>query len=410
MTFILRRNPGLSAGTAVFLTLAPMALRQPTSYDGARMKLVAVSLADRYTPIVVQTADGLGLNTPYSNYGIGMSLVFAPLYKLGQALGVDGVRLMNLAGPLLFAATCAVVIQMLRRRNIHGRGIAITALVCVAGTPMLAYAITDFAEPGVALSVALGVFALDALGRGARFASLGAGAATGLAILFRADSVLLIAAPVVGAVFALGVSRWRDLTLFASGCAPFLAIWGAYNAARFDGPLDAGYHGQPFSHPFTEGVYGLTLSPGRGVFVYAPIVLVAIAITSFLGREHRVLAIFAATLLILRVVFYARWWAWYGGAVWGPRFLLPVLPAFAPLVASWLERHPRSPSVLAAGIGGMLLAVVGVSTTTNPDRNPYLPREIAASGRELVERSTSADYVRSTDRLMFDWTRFPMRR
>jgi len=44
-------------------------------------------------------------------------------------------------------------------------------------------------------------------------------------------------------------------------------------------------------------------------------------------------------LFVVRLLFYARWWAWYGGNSWGPRFLVPVLPAFAPVIAAARIAH-----------------------------------------------------------------------
>jgi hypothetical protein len=403
------RRASLLTGAGVFAVLAPLALRQPHTYDGARMKIVAMSLVDHLTPLVQQRGDGLGLNTPYSTYGIGTSLVMAPLYALGKLFGTDGVRAMNLSGPLLYAATCAVTVEILRRRNHGPRVVALSVLLVLVASPLLAYGITDFSEPGVGLMIALAVLALDGVARGGRGAAYGAGAAAGGAVLFRTDSLVLIAVPVAVALIVLARDRAREATCFALAFAPALAVWAAYNAARFGSPLELGYPGQSFSHPFLSGVYGLTMSPGRGILVYAPILLVAAVVTPSLRGSVRVVAVLAFVLLAARVVFYARWWSWYGGDVWGPRFLAPVLPAFVPTIAAAFERGRAVRRIVEVGLLGAALALVGVLLTVQPGRNPYLAPAAAGTGRELIDASTTPDYVRRTDRVMFDWTRFPLR-
>jgi hypothetical protein len=182
-------------------------------------------------------------------------------------------------------------------------------------------------------------------------------------------------------------------------------------ASRFDSLLRSGYHEQRFSHSLLSGTYGLLLSPGRGIFIYVPMLLAAIAVVPRLRSRDRVLGILAITLLVARVLFFARWWSWYGGDVWGPRFLVPVLPAFAPSLAAALERWPRSPSFTAAKAAGGALAIVGLWVTLNPRHNAYVAPQIRpGSASEVMRQVTSAEYVSQTDHAMFDWSRFPFDR
>jgi hypothetical protein len=36
-----------------------------------------------------------------------------------------------------------------------------------------------------------------------------------------------------------------------------------------------------------------------------------------------------AGVVLANLVFYARWYEWWGGGIWGPRFMVPVLPFIA---------------------------------------------------------------------------------
>ncbi|MCU1426011.1 MAG: hypothetical protein JWL83_11 [Actinomycetia bacterium] len=397
-------------GFGVLLVLAPIALRMPNSYDGVAMQRVAVALVDHGTPLVRQSPDQFGLNTPYSGYGIGTSLVMAPLHLVGRVLG-DPWHPMNLADGLLLCATIVVVFETLRRRGIATRPALVATALVAFGSPLLAYGITDFSEPGVALAVALIVLSLDAAARATRAAAFAMGAAVGMAVLFRTDSFILVALPAAVALMCVSRRKGRDACDFVFGSAPAMVIWIAYNAARFQRPFSSGYRYQTFSHPFLRGVYGLTLSPGRGIFVYAPILVAALAVLPALRSTDRVIGVFAAVLLVTRVVFFARWWAWYGGDVWGPRFLVPVLPAFAPAIATALARWPRSRLVGGAVVATVSMSVIGVWVTANPELNRYTGEQITpGSAREVMAQVTRPGYVQRVDDTMFSWGHFPFGR
>jgi hypothetical protein len=126
-----RRHPAALAGFVAFVVTAPLAWRYGFSYDGINIKIVAVSIARHGTPFVKQTADPYGFNTPYSSYGIGLSLVMAPLFKIGQVVSNQPGQFMHLANPLIFGATVAVAVETLRRRQCSSRTIWLTIAVLI---------------------------------------------------------------------------------------------------------------------------------------------------------------------------------------------------------------------------------------------------------------------------------------
>jgi hypothetical protein len=97
------------------------------------------------------------------------------------------------------------------------------------------------------------------------------GLALALSILFRPTN--LVALPFLGWVV------WRK-GLKALPSAIAIAIGGillaAYNWARFGSPLNFGYTEGNLSVPFFTGPHAMFLSPGRSLFVYSPILLLAI--------------------------------------------------------------------------------------------------------------------------------------
>ena len=138
-------------------------------------------------------------------------------------------------------------------------------------------------------------------------------------------------------------------------------------------PLNAGYAGDHgvvtvmpfsgmpgFSYPLLLGVVSLLFSFGKGLVFFAPGLLLVGR-----GRRQRpdLAPFFDASLIFLAglLLVYSRWWAWYGGWTWGPRFLL--FASYPSAVALAIAIHQRGN--LSRTIVTMLLtgwtAWVGVS-------------------------------------------------
>ena len=88
------------------------------------------------------------------------------------------------------------------------------------------------------------------------------------------------------------------------------------------------YSGRPgFSNPFFFGLLSLLFSFGKGIFFFAPGLLLPIRRTLRKVREETQVDLFAIymlwiSFLIGLLLVYSSWWAWHGGWFWGPRFLL----------------------------------------------------------------------------------------
>ena len=111
------------------------------------------------------------------------------------------------------------------------------------------------------------------------------------------------------------------------------------NYIRRGDPFSTGYdgeHGSPnalpfsgqkeFSYPFVFGVMSLLLSFGKGLIFFVPALFLPFPDDPIHSREAEadarwVYRIWIGVVLGLLLV-YARWWAWYGGWFWGPRFFL----------------------------------------------------------------------------------------
>ena len=191
--------------------------------------------------------------------------------------------------------------------------------------------------------------------------------------------------------------RWRWLVLLPVSAGLILLE----SCLRRGSPFVTGYendHGFPtllpysglpgFSYPFFLGLLAILFSFGKGLLFFAPGLFLPLrveeptpACSGELPGRPSLASVQALWLLFTAglVLVYARWWAWYGGWVWGPRFFLfASLPASLALAANLVaaERHSlgRNLLVLAAlalsfwvGANGRVFRGAGLELCSDDD-------------------------------------------
>ncbi len=163
----------------------------------------------------------------------------------------------------------------------------------------------------------------------------------------------------VTGLFAL---RRRSVLLpYLAGAAPIAALFCGFSLATY-GALLPPYYRPGYLSPggghFGEALAGLLISPGRGLFVYSPILLVALwGVAMHLRqrrlREHELVFVLAPVLQWLVLASFRDWW---GGHSIGPRYFTDVLPYLAYFLVTPLtavlqapkERWPATAGVAAA--------------------------------------------------------------
>jgi len=158
------------------------------------------------------------------------------------------------------------------------------------------------------------------------------GAAVGAALLFRLTSMVLI--PAVCAAFWLRKARGSDyLRILLPTAAAAIAVL-AYNG------LVLGMWGGAYSFPqevsMVRNLAGILFSPGRGLLIYTPAAIFALA--AFLPRaresraRHLSLVTACTVFAALHIAGIARWPKWWGGYSWGPRLLTEIVPGLIVLI------------------------------------------------------------------------------
>jgi len=160
-----------------------------------------------------------------------------------------------------------------------------------------------------------------------------AGIALAVMVLTRQTAILLVL-PVL-LLASIRIHREKPVSIFkpvACLLLPLVAgqmsVWG-YNAYRFGNPFEYGYRGVGWDTPFLLGLYSLVLSPGDGLLIFSPVLILGITGWFFFIKgtaSEKEWAWLTLGLILVFLIPHALYRDWSGGGGWGPRLLLPILP------------------------------------------------------------------------------------
>jgi hypothetical protein len=302
-----------------------------------------------------------------SKYSLVMPLFSAPFLLLGHVI----------RSPEWWAARFNVIVvgvawiasgRVLKGR-VDVRLLRTTGLVLLFAS-LLANRLRDFnAEVLTAACICVGLLCLAT----GRHVALGWAAIIVGAVNTPAAVVALVP---VAAYEALRTKRLRHFAPLA--IAALLVLVEAW--VRRGDPFDTGYRndhgvatflpysGRPgFSYPFALGVLSILFSFGRGLLFFTPgfALWLDARTREAVGRHRRALVLMLLFVAGL-VVVYAKWWAWYGGISWGPRFFVFAAVPASVLLAFRIRGAGRSPAADAVTLGVLALSAwVGVAGLTS---------------------------------------------
>jgi hypothetical protein len=268
----------------------------------------------------------------FSVYPPGPALLALPLYVIPVIAGMSAtsawvVRLEKLSATLITALSVLFLFWTLRELTAE-RWALIIASVYAFGTSSLSISSQALWQHGPSqfcLTVALYLL-VKGIRKTPYIAYVGFPLAT--SILMRPSNVLLVVP------LGLYVLHQHRSILWKCGLGTLLplaflllynySLFGSIGGGYGPGMLDAS--SLFWQTPFWEGLSGLLLSPGRGLFIYSPIFLLSLVGIVIAWTSGPLLFKYLSIGPVLVVLLYSRWSAWWGGWTYGPRLLADLAP------------------------------------------------------------------------------------
>lgn len=232
----------------------------------------------------------------------------------------------------------------------------------------------------------------------------------GLALITRLSMLLAIFSAIIYLLVSYrrsAIGIFQELLLVTASLIPFV-IWQAYyNNLRtgifYKSPVQLPiYESNALDGNLITGLTGLILSPGKGIFIYAPLSILTLVIFRSFSRRYPKESIFIATFTVLWFLLHARLRSWYGAWGWGPRHVITILPfLLLPLAASfeviWKTRGLRWSATILGGFG-FLLAISSMISNWH-FRMAYLDEQGLLSDSTFVwslSENQAIDMLKST--------------
>jgi hypothetical protein len=335
----------------------------------------------------------------YSWYGIGQSLLMLPADLVGTWIArweifsgyeddpaVRSIVVSYSTSILLSVLTALVGFRLLRQLRFSVREAALGVLALLFLTTHLHYTQNMMENNYILLLTLTGFsFQYEWLRTGSVRALFIGCAALGMNLLTRITTGLDLIAGGIFLLFVLwfeGVRRqelWRRFVSYCKVAAPvygfFLVIDRLYQFYRFgsftntyaslyaqqqrllDPTLPATF---PWSTPFHEGFLGPLFKPEKSVFLFDPLLVLAILLTVVLWKrfspEVRAYVVASFLLLLGYICFYARYTYWAGDFAWGDRYVSTSVELGALLAVPLLLRYRENLSVWIWRGGVVLIA------------------------------------------------------
>ena len=348
-----------------------------------------------YTNVGMETSEG----NMVPNYEPAQMILAAPFYVWGRGLdaAVQGTMFFSavaMAGAAALVYLCLIELRYRRRTAL------LAASVFAFATLAWPYSRTFFREPLTVLAYLGAVYALlryryDATRRMIWPAI--AGGMLGLALITKQISIALIPTLLLLAVAAewRRPGTWKNrVSAAVAAIVPLLACllvnyW--YTQTTLAGVelfardiVDYTTNpqlSQSVPWRMMRGFVGLSVSPYKGLFWYAPVLLLGLIGAFPFTRRFPWEGLAFLGLIGAHFLGYSRYNYWSGGVAWGSRYMLPVIPFLVMLAApvwAWLvggreheaqEEARRTPSAKSAKLlntvariaaWGLILLSVGI--------------------------------------------------
>ena len=345
---------------------------------------------------------------PYAPYGPGVAFLILPFHLAGRALArvagvprtplpqgiaweflVGGITALGMA----FASALAVAgfVRACGTLGASGPDTRVLAIVLGMCTILWPYATTLYCEAWLAAAfIWAAAFLLevpppdagstDVSGVTRKIAA--AAILIAMAIVTKPTAIVIAPAFVVAVLLdQRGDPRARTTVASALSLAILVgaSVHILWNVTRFGNPLDFGYNlagmiPHPPARPFLaeeipHGLFLQLLTPGKSLFVWAPVTLLSLFSLGSCWRRERGLAAGLIAGTASALIFYAAYFFPDGGYSHGPRHLVPLVPLMILPLAVPGVMITRS-ALRACAAVGFVMAALAVTVSFFEDQAP----------------------------------------
>jgi len=401
-------NPAFWLGLAAFLTALLVQSGDLGSIDTVRRLQTTHSfwtsapavLPGEYPEFGVMGRNG----TIYAWYGMGQSLLMLPSDLVGTYLermpwfagfadhdpGIRAILVSYSVNIPVCILTVLVCFRFLRLLEFTANQAVAGALALLFGTTFLFYTQNMLENNFILMLTLMGLcFQYEWLSTGSTRSLWIGSLALGANLLTRLTTAMDIAAAALFVVLVLWLRgfRGRDflarLRDYARVAGPsygvFLLVDRIYQYYRFgsffntyvsiaaeqqrqlDPSLPPNF---PWTTPLWEGFLGPLITPEKSIFLFDPLILLTLLL-SFLvwkrfGSEIKAYLVAGLWLLVIYILFYARYFVWSGDFAWGDRYITTPVQLLAMISIPLLLRYRAHLRQVAwrLGIGIAAVSVV----------------------------------------------------
>ncbi len=306
-----------------------------------------------------QLDPAIGGDHAYSFFPVGHTLMSMPsLIGAKLVRDITGIRCEGVFYTVLFVLNGALFLYLVARYlwPLYGprKGWQVVAILGLASI-WWPYTKMDFSDP-IFVTVLFGSFLLLRSGKTGLGMFLG-----GLGWNLRAEGILFVG--MIGVWHLWRTRRLANIPIMVLAILPATALNSFGNWLRWDTwaivVKSGSYQGAVFDYPIVSGLFGILLSPGKGIFWFTPPLLLGLAGWSrFRARKATsddawlFLGVFTLSLAL-----YSRFTFWTGDDSWGARYMLSAVMFMTIPLVEVLDRRVWVTLLTCLGVSVQLLAV-----------------------------------------------------
>jgi hypothetical protein len=311
-----------------------------------------------------------GTLTPMFIHAAPMLSYFGvPFYVIAKAIDFSAVKFTAyFLNSIILSFVCVVVFAFASEIYQSKRIALVLALIAGVCSFLWPYISSYFQQPLAGLLIISSSYFLFLSSKGTfRYSAILGGLFLGLSILAHTGSLIWIPGIAAIVVYSFRKEK-RKIVEFFVGLLPPIALQLYLNVLRFNSLTDFGssYTIQYQPHAYIEGIYGMFLSPGFGLIVNFPLILLFPIAAYYLWKQNKNFCAIFLYFFVSTWLFFGTWESpiWHGYGAWGPRYMVPVVPIIVITLGSLLQRfslnYPIKISYSVLASIGFLVNLLGI--------------------------------------------------